>query len=175
MYFYRITIVCFILVLFSFDNMIFEYSKVYLPRTWKKSFYSKTKFAVFLNKKLSKHRAYKESKIDLFREVPFWIFVSLLIASLILLIVDFSSSFVVSMFLGEFTIKIIVIILLFPYLIYIFLIILLWRIINRNDYKEYGDMDKEIIDILFSKNKSKKKHYQNKKRKKDISNDSKNE
>ena len=164
MYFYAVTIICFILIFISFCVMITEKWRIYLPRTWKRTFYSKTILASFLNKKLANHRVFEESKIDLFREIPFWLFITLFIVSLVISIIDASNLFFISHFLGDLSIMIISIGLFCLYDIYIIFIVALWSFLNRNDYKKIGEADKEIIGIVFSENKSKKTIKKEKKR-----------
>lgn len=157
MNFYLIPLICFLLIILSFLFMTNEHGKMYLPRKWSNKFYSNSKLALLINCKKKNNRRYKEFKIDLFREIPFWLFVFLFFIGLTVFFIDLFTNFSISAYLGDFVIKMVCACLFMPYIFYVFTIIIVWSIFNKNDYKGFRKADINVLSSLKGSQSKQKK------------------
>lgn len=139
MYFYKITLACFISLLIFFSFLFPDY-RCRLPNNFIKIFASKSKLAKKLNNRYN--NSANNYKVDLFREIPFWIFIVLTVVSIIILIFDFSFNNAISLYLGKETIRIIGLSIAVPSLPYIASLMVLIDVFYYIEKKKNTDLNK---------------------------------
>lgn len=163
MFTYAFVVCTLIAWVYSFLFMIRDGSLVYMPKSWGEKYYSKTRLAIYLNKK---NRKISSLRIDLFREIPFWIYFFVFLVSLIVLIIDISNENFISVFLGKKIIGIISISLLVSFFVYVIVLSTVWRFINRKDIVQLSEDEEKILYKILKDNYKRGKKKNNKTNKK---------
>ena len=134
MYIYKLLLANFILlVIFTFGLLPSRLG--YVPTRYRDKFFSNTKLSIIINKVIFKILKNKEERVDLFHEIPF---ISLFISFFIILIIfvfDISFENSISIWIGEFGVKIILVILTIPSALYYLFFETWWRITNNKENK----------------------------------------
>lgn len=127
MKFYWVTISCTASFVYIFTHTLFH--TFYMPRTWEKNCYSKSKLARFMN------RTFKlvYNPVDYFFESALIAQFCIMIISIIVLIIDFSLSYAISNYLGDIILHILWVTALgMPHLYLIFLVVLWNSVVDWN-------------------------------------------
>ena len=126
--------------------------KPYSGLRFKKKFASTTRFALFINKTLLNNKNHGEHKVDYFHEIPFFILIFLTLIFFVIFIINVSNSFIISEYLGKQFAYIFTTVFIVSYCLYYVVIECLCAFIDRSDYKNMEELDKEKVDVIFSKN-----------------------
>lgn len=136
MYFYIFVILSFVTMISAFLNLA-PGKEGEMPSKYGDKYYSKTKFALFINKKINRLNSRKKQlKVDYFHEIAFWFYFVVFILSIIILIFDLSFDSFISIYLGKKLIGILSAIFFVPFIIYTLFIEFYWRAINKNESKQ---------------------------------------
>ena len=98
-----------------------------LPKKWEEYCLSKSKFALFYNKKIKR----KTYDLDIFNEISIILHFALFLISVIVCIIDFCTGFLVSVFLGKKWILVISVSVPALPFIYYFILAYIWGVFDE--------------------------------------------